>query len=86
MFCRDSEGRVWIAGIDIADSPLKTIGTRKRVVNAGKLTMPAFEYTSQAKDYNPPRVPNGNVGYGDMWPVFHSKIPLIKRYLAAKAA
>lgn len=83
MFCRDSKGRTWIAGIDVADSPIKTMGLRKTIFNSRLLTIPVFEYSStfEAKKYEAPSI---TTYYSDMWPVFHSKLPVIQRYLDAK--
>ncbi len=78
LFCKDSEGRAWIAGIE-DDSEIQTTGLHKSWIHAGDLTTPAFEYS----DYD------GGFGgqvrrreYIDMFPNYLSKIPVIKEYLS----
>lgn len=77
MFSNDSLGRAWIAGIE-NDSEILSTGLRTSWVNAGNLTTPAYEYTSQAGMYGDRKLINGN--YIDVYNKYLSKIPVIKEY------
>ena len=81
MFCRDSENRAWIGGIEdvSAENKIQSVGLRKSWVDAGDLTTPAYEYDTQKKGYG--NTDNTNGSYVDMFENYIKKIPVIKEYL-----
>lgn len=82
LFCRDSQGRAWVGGVEAASGEIKSTGTKDTWVNAGDLTTPPFEYTAYASGYGNNAKRNGS--YVDMFDNYLSKIPVIREYLAVK--
>lgn len=83
-FCRNQEGKAWLADVEVEKSDLSSDGIKKKWVDFGDLTTPAHEYKDQveekyATDY-------GNKVYTSTWEKYLSKSPLINRYLASKKA
>jgi hypothetical protein len=87
LFFRDGEGRAWIGGVQIAESPIRSTGLRSEWVSAGDLCTPAFEYKEQEGGYGKSRVFRGARGqYVDMFQNYLSKVPVIQEYLASVKA
>lgn len=80
IFCRDQDGRAWIGGVENITADIVSNGVRQSWVNFGGLETPPFEYGEQAGwegfTVNP-RDPQ----YVDIYPIYVSKFPMIKRYV-----
>lgn len=80
MMCRDSNGRVWVGGIE-HPSEVHSTGLYSLWVNAGVLSTPAFEYWHQAGDNGNPDIVGGLKNeYVDVFTKYLSKIPMIIEY------
>lgn len=85
MFCRDSNKRVWIGGIEDT-SKIGSTGLRKKWIDGGCLTTPAYEYRKQSGGYGNEHYQNIDHPeyvdiYVDMFENYLSKIPVIQNYL-----
>lgn len=84
MFCRDGKGRAWVGGIEDTTSDIKSVGVRKRWVNGGDLTTPAYEYDTQVGKAEYENNNDRNGPYVDMFTNYISRIPIIQEYLKKK--
>ncbi len=87
MFCKDSQGRAWIGGIEDNASEIKSTGLRSKWVDGGSLATPAYEYNTLSADqtggYGSDALRAGQHGeYADMFENYLSKIQVIKEYLS----
>lgn len=78
-FCRDDLKRAWIGRVEV-EGEIQSTGLRKQWVDAGVLTIPAYEYDDQEGGYGNEDLRKGE--YVDMYKNFHSKIPIIEAYQA----
>ncbi len=83
MFCKDSEGRAWIGGIE-NDSEMQSTGLKKTWVDGGDLATPAYEYKNQSGKFGNLEDRQGK--YVDMFKNYLSKIPVIQEYLRVSAS
>lgn len=78
MFCKDNEGRAWIAHVEQANGTFTSTGVITPWIDAGLLVAPAYEYTTLAGPYGNTEKRKGP--YVDMYKNYLSKIPVIARY------
>ena len=76
-FNEDSNGRVWIGGIELLGKT-NSAGLRHSWVEGGNLLTPLYEYDSQDGNYGDRQDRKGN--YVCMWRGYLSKIPMIREY------
>ncbi len=77
MFCKDSDGRIWIGGIE-DNSKIQSTGLRKSWISDVDLMTPAYEYPQQDGGYGNVLMRNGH--YVDMSENYLNKIPVIREY------
>lgn len=74
----DEWGRVWCNNIEVM-SPVTSTGCRRDWMDAGDMTTPLYENSTQAGDFGDSRdVRRGMVG---MWSQYVSRIPLMQEYV-----
>lgn len=87
LFCRNKDGKAWIAGIDLEGAEMTSQGLKKDWVYAGDLCTPAYDYWEQTGRYASRGCGvEGYGGYADMFENYLSKIPIIREYLSSVAA
>lgn len=74
----DEWGRAWCNNIEVV-SPITSTGCRRDWMDAGDMTTPLYENSTQAGDFGDARdVRRGMVG---MWGQYVSRVPLIQEYV-----
>ncbi len=81
VFCSDDWHRTWIANIEVV-SPMTSTGCYKSWMQAGDMTTPLYEYSTQAGSYGD--AADTRKGVVGMWNYYLSKIPVIQGYLQSK--
>jgi NOL1/NOP2/fmu family ribosome biogenesis protein len=81
MFCRDQKDRAWLSQVEIVGSEVNERGLRRRWLNTGALTTPAFEYPDRLGQYANNTVQSGE--YVDGYDKFISKIPVVRQFQAS---
>lgn len=88
LFCRDTRGRAWVGGIERTSSKINNKGLRQQWIEAGALTVPAFEYYQNLKHAHKEDYANltntSGAWYVDTFDKYLSKIPMIREYLEVK--
>lgn len=85
IFNQDDRNRIWVAGVEVVNSPKTKYGLNTQWVNEPHLTTPADEYKTQLRGengqlyYDDNNENNGQ--YADAYELYISKIPLITEYI-----
>lgn len=82
-FNSNSQGQVWLGGIEIKNAPISSSGLRTEWASTGDYGTPLYEYAQQSDGYGDPNDNRGH--YTNMWKNYLSRMPLIRRYLATRS-
>ena len=84
VISRNTEGKVWVSGVENAKSNITDIGIRKEWVRGGIIVMPAYEYSKRESLQNyydeSDEFRHDRSKYYDVYRKYLSKTPLIKAF------
>jgi hypothetical protein len=76
LFYKDPDGRAWLGSVQDVTSMITSRGARRRIIDAGNLSMPLYEYHDQVPDQYRGKVSPRNSSYYDAWE-YVKRLPVI---------
>lgn len=80
MFCRGSNGEVWVGGVQVAESEMNSWGTKSEFVKTGDLTKPPIENLYNAGAYGSTEKTYLDDRYIDISEKYQANIEIIREY------